>query len=79
MNWNLIWWFAGIVATFYGLKFVLEFFKSMFGKESREAIMSSIGDSISSTNKKITKAIKKKAAARKQQKEEEKRAIVRVL
>lgn len=79
MNWSLILWFAGIVATFYGLKFVLEFFKSIFGKESREAIMEGIGSSISNTNKKITKAIKKKAAARKQQKEEEKRAIVRVL
>ena len=79
MNWNLIWWFAGIVATFYGLKFVLEFFKSIFGKESREAIMDSIGSSITSTNKKITRAIKKKAATRKQKKQEENRAIVRVL
>lgn len=79
MNWGLIAWFAGVVLTIYGLKFVLTLTKSLFGKESREQIVDSIGNSISNANKKITKSLKKKADERKHKKAEENRAIVRVL
>lgn len=79
MNWNLIAWFAGVVLTIYGLKFVLTLAKSLFGKEARESIVDGIGSSISNANKKITKSLKKKADERKRKKAEENRAIVRVL
>lgn len=79
MNWNLIAWFAGVVLTIYGLKFVLTLAKSLFGKEAREEIIDSIGSGISNVNKKITKTFKKRADERKRKKAEENRAIVRVL
>ena len=79
MNWSLILWFAGVLGTIYGLKFVLELFKSLLGKESRESLMDSIGNSISKTNKKITESMKRKSEERKKKKQEENRAIVRVL
>ena len=80
MNWGLILWFAGVVGTIYGLKFVLELFKSLLGKESRESKMETIGESIHSANKRITNNLKKKAAEKKKQKESEKRnsAIVTI-
>ena len=83
MNWDFIWWFMGIVLTVYAIKFLLSLCKSLLGKEAREDLIDSMGNSISNANKRITKNLKKKAAERKQQKtikkEEEHRAIVRVL
>lgn len=76
MNWGLIGWFAGIVATIYGLKFVLELFKSLMGKDAREDIMGALGKSIHNTNKRITKKLKEKANERKQKKQDENRAVV---
>lgn len=78
MNWGLIAWFAGIVATIYGLKFVLALFKSLLGKESREAVIDTLGESINSANKRLTKAVKKKAAERKAKKREENRAVITI-
>ena len=83
MNWDFIWWFMGIVLIVYAIKFLLSLCKSLLGKEAREDLIDSMGNSISNANKRITKNLKKKAAERKQQKtikkEEEHRAIVRVL
>lgn len=83
MNWDFIWWFMGIVLTIYAIKFLLSLCKSLLGKEARQDLIDSMGNSISNANKRITKNLKKKAAERKQQKvvkkEEEHRAIVRVL
>lgn len=79
MNWQLIIWFAGILATIYGLKFVFELFKSLLGKESRENMMEALGESVTKANKKLTNKIKKKSNEMKKKKEEENRAIVRVL
>lgn len=79
MNWNFIWWFMGIVLTVYAIKFLLSLCKSLLGKEAREDLIDSMGQSINNANKRLTKSLKKKAAERKQQKKEENRAIVRVL
>ena len=79
MNWNFIWWFMGIVLTVYAIKFLMSLCKSLLGKEAREDLIDSMGQSINNANKRLTKSLKKKAAERKQQKKEENRAIVRVL
>lgn len=72
MNWNLILWFAGIMATLAGLKFVIVFFKSLFSRDMMEDVIDGMGNKISKANKKLTEKIKKKAIERKQKKEEEK-------
>ena len=79
MNWNFIWSFMGIVLTVYAIKFLMSLCKSLLGKEAREDLIDSMGQSINNANKRLTKSLKKKAAERKQQKKEENRAIVRVL
>ena len=76
MNWGLVWWFVGIMATFAALKFVMVFFKSIFNKENMQNVIYKAGDGISGASEKMTERMKAKMEQRKQQKREENRAIV---
>ena len=60
MNWNLVGWFAGIVATFIGMKFVIVAAKTLFSKETMESALDVAGNSISRTTKKFEKYLKNK-------------------
>lgn len=62
MNWELIAWFAGIVATLYGLKFVMVFFKTLFNKDTMVNAINCVGSGASKKAKKITKNLKRRIA-----------------
>ena len=72
MNWGIIMWIAGIVATLYGIRFVLDLFKSLFGKESRQRMIASFGDKLNEANETVTEKIKEKAEQRKAERQRKK-------
>ena len=78
MNWQLIGWFFGGVLTIYAIKFILELFKSLLGKDARADMMESIGESIHNANKSLTRALKRKAEERRRQKEEENKPMIMI-
>ncbi len=79
MNWNLVLWFAGIMATFVGLKFVFVVFHTLFSKESMKGCLNSIGDKIENANERVVNKVKEKAEQRKARKQEmEKPTVSRV-
>jgi len=73
MNWGLVGWFAGIVATFVGLKFVIVMAKTLFSKESMEDFIDYTGEKISRRCHKISKNIKKKMKEKRDEKKEAKK------
>ena len=73
MNWNLVLWFAGIMVTFVGLKFVWVLFRTLFSKESMEDVVDAIGDGIHNASEKVSKSIKKSAQKRRARKKAEKK------
>lgn len=66
MNWGLVGWFAGIVATFVGLKFVIVMAKTLFSKESMEDFIDYTGEKISRRCHKVSKNIRKKIKEKKE-------------
>lgn len=76
MNWSFVAWVAGAIGTMYLVKFLLEIFKSLFGKEARKNMIESMGSGIHSANEALTEKLRKRAEERKRQKEEEKKAVV---
>lgn len=76
MNWNFVMWFAGILATFAAIKFLMVTFKSLFSKESMQNVLDRVGDGVSSANEKLTEKMKEKVAERRQRKRDENRAEV---
>jgi len=78
MNWNLIMWFAGVMATLAGLKFVIVLFRSLVNKDSMKSAISVIGDKIHEGAESVTDYIKTKAEERKVKKELEERPIIRL-
>lgn len=71
MNWGLIGWFAGIVLTFAGLKFVLVAARTLLSKDTMKAGLDAINDKVTTETKKFEKYLKKKVKARKVQKSNE--------
>ena len=72
MNWGLIWWIAGGVATMYAIKFVFDVFSNLFGKEQRKALIAKMGDTVHEANENFTESVKKKCDERRQRKAAEK-------
>lgn len=68
MNWGLIGWFAGIVLTFAGLKFVLVAARTLLSKDTMKAGLDAINSKVTTSTKKFEKYLKKKVNARKVQK-----------
>lgn len=58
MNVELITWFAGVLATIYGLKFVIMIFRKIFSKDSMANVMNGIGRGAESAADKSAAVIK---------------------
>lgn len=69
MNWGLIAWFAGVVLTFAGIKFVWVFLRSILSKETMEDVIDAAGNGISNAGRSFSNYIKKKGEERKSKKE----------
>ena len=76
MNWNFIAWFAGILATFAALKFLMVTFKSLFSKQSMQSVLDRVGDGVSNANERLTEKMRSKVEERRQRKRDENRAEV---
>lgn len=72
MNWGFIGWVAGIVATLYAVRFLMDLFKSLFGKEARGRMINNLGDSISDARENMTEKIRMKAEQRREEKRQKK-------
>lgn len=70
MNWGLIGWFAGIILTFAGLKFVWIFLKSILSKDTMEDVIEAAGDGISNAGRSFSKFLKMKGEERRARKNE---------
>lgn len=68
MNWSLIGWVFGGVATIYGIKFIFTLFSSLFGKDQRKAIIAEMGDKIHQTSENFSDSLKAKAEERRKKK-----------
>lgn len=75
MNWKLIMWFAGVMLTLGGLKFVWVFLKTLLSKETMEDCIDSLKDSVSGAASKLSDKIKMKAERRREKKEQNKPVI----
>lgn len=69
MNWRLIAWFAGVLLTLGGMKFVWVFLKNALSRETMEDLIDNMNSTISGAAKKTTAKLKEKAERRKQAKE----------
>lgn len=71
MNWGLIGWVAGAVATLCAIKFVggfiIDLFKSLFGKDARKGMIDSIGTHIHEASESCADKIREKAEQRKKE------------
>lgn len=72
MNWGLIGAIAGVALTFYGIRFVLDLMKSLFGKDARKRMIETLGDKVSDANESLTTRIKIRAEQRKEEKRRKK-------
>jgi len=75
MNWRLITWFAGVMLTLGGLKFVWVFLKTLLSKETMEDCIDSLKDSVSGAAGKLSNKIKMKAERRREKKEQNRPVI----
>jgi hypothetical protein len=75
MNWNLIGWFAGVVLTFAGIKFVWVFLREILSRDTMENVIEAAGDGFSNAGKKLGRYLKKKGDERRTKKEEQKPII----
>lgn len=78
MNWQLIAWFAGVMLTLGGLKFVWVFLRTLLSKETMEDGIDALKDSVSGLANKATDKIKEKAERRRQEKKEKAKPIVTI-
>lgn len=69
MNWGLIGWFAGIVLTFAGLKFVWVFLRNILSRDTMENVIETAGNGISNAGKSFSDYLKKKSNERRAKKE----------
>lgn len=65
MNWGLIGWFAGVVLTFAGLKFVWVFLRSILNRDTMEDVIDGAAAGISNAGKRFSNYLKKKEKERK--------------
>ena len=76
MNWDLIKWFAGLMATLAGIKFVMVFFKTLVSKETMRDALDVMGDKIHDAGESASSYLKRKSKERKMRKEQEEKPIV---
>lgn len=69
MNWNLIGWFAGVILTIAGLKFVWVFLRSILSKDTMLDVIDAAGNGISNAGKAFSNYLGKKADERRKKKE----------
>lgn len=72
MNWELIAWFAGVVATLYGLKFVIVLFRTLFSKQTMVRVIDSAGRGAANTADRVTEKLREKVEERRERKQREK-------
>lgn len=72
MNWELVGWFAGVVATIYGLKFVLVLFKSLFGKQSMTRVIDGASNAAVHASDRMKENLRCKIEERRERKQQEK-------
>ena len=80
MNWGLIGWIFGAVATLYGIKFVFVLFKTLFSKDAMQHAVYKAGDTATrhANNMKayLEEKVEKEKIKRQQKREMEKPTIV---
>ena len=72
MNWELVGWFAGVIATLVGIKFVWTLFRTLFSKESMVRVIDSVGNSAQKAADKMSRGFSEKMAEKRARKEKEK-------
>lgn len=76
MNWNIVIWFGGILATYAAIKFLMVTFRSLCSKDNIHAVLDKVEDHVTSANQKLTEKMKVKVAEHRQRKRDENRAEV---
>ena len=72
MNWNLIAWFAGVLLTIAGIKFVFVAIHTLLSKKTMKSAIDAVGVGIGESADRFTNYIQKKVDARREKKEAEK-------
>lgn len=57
---KLVWWFAGVMATIYGIKFVIAVFQRLTGKQQINSLIDKANKGIQTTAQKTAEYIKQK-------------------
>ena len=69
MNWRLILWFAGFLATIGGLKFVWTFMREMFSKENFECWIDTGNEKLKSAAHNMSDRMKERKERKRAEKE----------
>ena len=78
MNLQMVAWFAGVMATIYGFKFVLAVFKRLGSKSTMNDIMDRAEDKMNDAAEKVAGMWKQQKTRRKEKKAEAERPIVTI-
>ena len=70
---QLVWWFAGVLATLAGIKFVFAVFRKLTSKEQIDNLMQKANDGIHNTSERVAYYIKQ----RKEEKDNRPRVTIR--
>ena len=83
MNWGLIAWFAGVIATLIGIKFIWTIFRTMFSKESMVKVIDGVGSGATKAANRMSENLahsiqeaKFKHQEKKEQKREQNKPVV---
>ena len=83
MNWDLVAWFAGVIGTLIGIKFVWTLFRTLFSKESMVKVIDGIGNGAANCADKMTNKMTEKwqegrerRRSKQEQKEENNKPVV---
>lgn len=76
MNWGLVGWFAGTIATLIGIKFIWTLFRTLFSKESMVKVIDSVGSGATNAANKMTASVTQKIRDKKERKKDENKPVV---
>ena len=72
MNWGLIAWIFGTVATLYGIKFIFVLFRTLFSKETMVKAIDVAGQSASNAGNRVSDYLQQKVEMQKERRRREK-------
>ena len=76
MNFELVLWFAGVIATLIGIKFIWTIFRTLFSKQSMVRVIDKVGEKASNTSERMAEKVAESIEKRREKKREANKPVV---